>query len=214
MCRDCLVVLTILAAFSAAASAQDMGIVPLLNGERADSPSALNTWGGPLTAGSGTSFTKETSVVHSGTGAYQIDLTSVANGGFRFAQTFSSALTGNVNYRQDRDLTQYQSLSGYVRNDSGNPLTFSVELKDYRDDNAQKATRSFTIPAGATWTQFSAPLDLSSGWSVVGTPDLSRTYAVSFLVNANSGALNGKLYMDDVNLQEKGPSIDLAIGAD
>jgi hypothetical protein len=192
---------------SATVFAQDMGLVPLLNGERSDS---LNTWGGPLSAGSNTSFTKESSVVHSGLGAYKIDLNSVANGGFRFAQTYSSGLPGNPSYRQDRDLTQYQSLSGYVRNDSGNPLTFSIELKDYRDDNAQKATRSFTIPAGATWTQFSAPLDLSSGWTVVGTPNLSRTFAVSFLVNANSGALNGQLYMDDVNLQEKGPSIDLA----
>ena len=107
---------------------------------------------------------------------------------------FPAAFPRNPSYRQDRDLTQYQSLSGYVRNDSGNPLTFSIELKDYRDDNGQKATRSFTIPAGATWTQFNAPLDLSSGWSVVGTPDLSRTFAVSFLVNANSGAQRSALH--------------------
>src|SRR5215475_5211045 len=81
--------------------AQDMGLVPLLNGERADS---LNTWGGPLSAGSNTSFTKENSVVHAGSGAYQINLTGVPSSGFRFAQTFSSSLPGNASYRQDRDL--------------------------------------------------------------------------------------------------------------
>jgi hypothetical protein len=205
----------VVALFFAAAGnlfSQDMGIVPLLDGERNDS---LNTWGGPLSAGNPGTFTKESAVVHSGFGAYQMNIGSLANGGFEFFQTFSSAVNGtSINgqfpYRQDRDLTQYQSLSGYVRNDTGNPFTFSIELKDYRDNNNQRATRSFTIPAGSTWTQFTAPLDLSSGWTVTGSPDLSRTFAVSFLVNANSGALNGSAYLDDVDLQEKGPSIDLA----
>src|SRR5215211_1854176 len=114
------------------AHAGDLGIVPLLAGERSDS---LNLWGGPLNAGNTTSFAKESSVVHSGAGAYQANLGSVPSGGFKFFQTFSSALTGFVNYRQDRDLTQYQTLEGYVRNDTSTPLTFSLELKDYRDDN-------------------------------------------------------------------------------
>lgn len=189
------------------APAGDLGIVPLLDGERSDS---LNLWGGPLSAGNITSFAKESSVVHSGTGAYQANLGAVPNGGFKFFQTFSSAVNGTPGYRQDRDLTQYQSLEGYVRNDTSTPLTFSLELKDYRDSTSQRAVRSFTIPAGSTWTKITAPLDLSSGWTVTGTPDLSRTFALSFLANADFGATSGSLYLDDFTLQENGPSIDVA----
>jgi hypothetical protein len=187
--------------------AGDLGIVPLLDGERSDS---LNLWGGPLGRGSVTSFAKESSVVHTGTGAYQANLGSLASGGFEFFQTFSSAVSGFAGYRQDRDLTQYQTLDGYVRNDTSAPLTFSLELKDYRDSTSQRAVRSYTIPAGGTWTQISAPLDLSSGWTVTGTPDLSRTFALSFLVNADYGATSGSLYLDDFTLRENGPSIDPA----
>jgi hypothetical protein len=182
-----------------------MSIVPLLDGERSDS---LNLWGGPLTAGNASSFAKQNSIVRSGTGAYRANLGAVPNGGFRFFQTFSSAL-GAVNYRQDRDLTQYQSLSGYVRNDTGVPVTFSLELKDYRDSLSHLAKRSYTIPAGG-WTQITAPLNLASGWNVTGSPNLSRTYALSFLVDANFGAANGSLYLDDFTLTENGPSLDAA----
>jgi hypothetical protein len=69
--------------------------------------------------------------------------------------------------------------------------------------------RSFTIPAGGTWTNISAPLDLSSGWTVTGSPDLQRTFAVGFLVNTDFGAANGSLYLDDFELVEKGPAIDV-----
>jgi PEP-CTERM motif len=196
------------AALSCSTFAVDMSIVPLLDGERTDS-SPLNLWGGPLGVGSTNGFTKESSIVHSGNGAYQANLGSVPNGGFEFFQTFSSAVSGTPGYRQDRNLTQYDTLQGYLRNDTGNPITFTLELKDYRDSSSHLATRSYTIPAGTTWQQFVAPLDLSSGWNVTGSPDLSRTFAVSFLVNADYGPLNGSLYLDDVNLVEKGPSIDV-----
>jgi hypothetical protein len=204
------VVLAIIALLGTSARAQDMGLVPLLDGERFDSSGLLDAWGGAIAPEAGVTFSRQASIVHSGIGAYQFNLGSVANGDFRYVQAFSSALAA-ASYRQDRDLTQYQSLSGYVRNDSGNPVTFSVELKDYTNSNSQKATRSFTIPANSTWTQFTAPLDLSSGWAISGaTPDITRTYAVSLIAGADSGPLNGSLYVDDVKLQEKGPSVDLA----
>ena len=105
------------------------------NGERSDS---LNLWGGPFRPGNIAhgGFTKQSTVVHSGTGAYQANLGSIAEWRLEFFQTFSSGLSGNASYRQDRDLTQYQTLEGYVRNDTGNPLTFSLELKDYRDSES------------------------------------------------------------------------------
>jgi len=188
-------------------SAGDLSLVPLFDGERSD---ALNLWGGPLGKGNATSFTKQASVVRSGAAAYQADLGSVPNGGSKFFQTFSSQVSGFAGYRQDRDLTQYQALEGYVRNDTSTPLTFSLELKDYRDSTSHRAVRSYTIPAGGSWTQITAPLDLSSGWTVTGTPDLSRTFAISFLANADFGATSGSLYLDDFALREHGPSIDVA----
>ena len=187
--------------------AGDLNVVPLLDGERSDS---LNLWGGPLGIGSVNSFSKQSTVVHSGLGAYEADLGAVGSGGFEFFQTFSSAVDYTPGYRQDRNLTRYDSLQGYVRNDTGNPITFTLELKDYRDSLSHVAKRSFTIPAGSTWQQFVAPLDLSAGWNVTGTPDLARTFAVSFLVDADYGALNGSLYLDDISLREKGPAIDPA----
>jgi hypothetical protein len=189
------------------APAGDLGIVPLLDGERSD---ALNLWGGTLSPGNVVSFAKQSSIVHSGVGAYQANLGSIPNGGSKFFQTFSSQVSGFAGYRQDRDLTQYQSLDGYVRNDTAAPLTFSLELKDYRDSLSHRAIRSYTIPPGGTWQSVNAPLDLSSGWNVTGTPDLSRTFAVSFLVNADAGAASGSLYLDDFRLRENGPSIDVA----
>src|SRR5256885_10500772 len=102
------------------APAGDLGVVPLFDGERNDS---LDLWGGPLSGGSGASFAKESTVVHSGGAAYQLNVGSIASGDFRFFQAFSSSLPSNASYRQDRDLTQYQTLQGYVRNDTGSPFT-------------------------------------------------------------------------------------------
>jgi hypothetical protein len=188
-------------------SAGDLSIVPLLNGERSDS---LNLWGGPLGTGSTGGFVKQSSVVRTGTGAYQANLGSADS--FEFFQTFSSALNGTPGYRQDRDLTQYQTLEGYVRNIAGSPLSLNLELKDYRDSNSHRATRSvpFTIPSDGNWHKIEAPLNLASGWNVTGTPDLKRTFALSFLVDENAGPLNGSLYLDDFNLIENGSSLDPA----
>jgi hypothetical protein len=190
--------------------AGDLGFVPLFDGERAD---ALNLWGGPFNSGNIVSFSKQSAVVRSGTAAYRANLGAVPNDGFRFFQTFSSEVVappgnGTLGYRQDRDLTAYQTLEGYVRNETATPLTFSLEVKDYRDSLSHVARRSYTLPAGA-WTRIEAPLDLANGWSVSGSPDLKRTFAVSFLVDADFGAASGSLYLDDFALREKGPAIDV-----
>ncbi len=194
------------------AHAGDLGVIPLFNGERND---MLNLWGGPLGVGSGASLTKQSSVVNSGNSAYQFNVGTIASGSFKFFQAFSSAVNGTqiggeFPYRQDRDLTQYQSLQTYVRNSTGTPFTLTVELKDYRDSLAQRAQRSYTIPATDAWTPIDVPLDLSTGWNVTGNPDLTRTFAVTYLVNASSGPLSGSVYFDDTNLIENGPSIDPA----
>jgi hypothetical protein len=185
----------------------DLGIVPFFDGERNDS---LDLWGGPFSVGSGASFAKQSTVVHSGSRAYQMNVGSIASGDFRFFQAFSSAITGFANYRQDRDVSQYQTLQGYIRNDTGTPFTLTVELKDYRDSLSNRAQYNISVPAGGIWVPISAPLDLSSGWNVTGSPELTRTYALSFLVNATSGPVSGNVYFDDMSLVEKGPSINVA----
>jgi hypothetical protein len=200
------ILLAALCAFAGRSSAGDLSIVPLLNGERSDS---LNLWGGPLNAGSTGGFTKQSAVVRTGAGAYRANLGPADP--FEFFQTFSSALTGTESRRQDRDLTQYQTLEGWVRNDAGSNLTFTLELKDYRDGvGGHVAKRSYTIPGGGVWTKIEAPLDLASGWNVTGSPNMKRIYALGFLVDENMGPLNGSLYLDDFNLIENGPSIDVA----
>jgi hypothetical protein len=186
--------------------AGDLGVVPLFDGERFDS---LNLWGGPFTAGANVTVTKQSTVVRTGNGAMRANLGAVPNESFRFFQTFSSAVNGTPGYRQDRDLTFYQSLEGYVRNDTGAEITFSLELKDYRDSGSHVAKRSYTLPAGG-WTKIEAPLNLANGWNVTGAPDLKRTFALSFLVDTDFGAANGSLYLDDFTLRENGPSIDPA----
>lgn len=187
--------------------AGDLSVVPLFDGERSD---FLNLWGGPFSAGNTNALVKQSAVVRSGTAAYRADLGAIPHGGFRFFQTFSSQLTGEMNRRQDRDLTQYLTLEGYVRNDAGAPLTFSLELKDYRDSLNHRAIRSYIVPPGG-WTKIEAPLDLSAGWDIIGAaPDLSRTYALSFLINADHSPASGSIYLDDFSLREKGSSIDVA----
>ncbi len=193
-------------AVSSALRAGDLGVVPLLDGERSD---VRNLWGGPIDAGSTLGVTRQSGVVHSGAAAYRADLGSIAADGSRFFQTFSSAVTGAPAYRQDRDLAPYAALEGYVRNDAGAPLTLTLELKDYRDSLSHRALRSYTIPAGG-WTKIEAPLDLAAGWTVAGAPDLSRTYALRFLVDADFGPAAGPLYLDDFSLIERGPSLDPA----
>lgn len=192
-----------------AVAAGDLAIVPLFDGERSD---VLNLWGGPFSSGSAVSLTKQSSVVRSGIGAYRINLGSLPNNGSRFFQTFSSAVSATQGFRQDRDLTPYQSLEGYVRNDVGVPLTLALELKDYRDSSSHAARRTYALPAGGSWTKIEAPLDLNQGWTVAGSPDLQRTFALSFLVDADFGPAAGSLYMDDFSLVENAPSIDPAVG--
>ena len=67
-----------------------------------------------------------------------------------------------------------------VRNDSPVFDHFSVELKDYRDDLANRARCTYTLPAGGVWTKIEVPLNLASGWTVDGNPDLTRIYSLGF----------------------------------
>ena len=194
------------------ATAGDLSMTSLFDGERTGQlglPHFLNNWGGPFSAGNLSSVTRDTGVAHSGAASIRANLGTIGPGGFGFFQTFASQPAAEST-RQTRDLTRYDSFEAYVRNDTGSPLNLKYEIKDYRDNGGHQAFFNFAVPAGAGWTKITAPLNLGApGWTVVGSPDLSRTYVNSFVVTPQSGSVSGSIYLDDFKLRESGPSIDL-----
>lgn len=184
--------------------ARDLSVVPLLDGER---DGLNNYWGGPFSTFNMSGISLETNIVHSGDAAYRADLGSLPASTLSFFQTFSSATTGTQDLRQTRDLTRYDGFEGYLRNDTNAALDIRLELKDYRDSNSHRASKTFTIPANGAWTPISTTFDLGAGWSVQGNPDLERTYIASFVINQPT-AINGSYYFDDFSLVEPGGPID------
>ncbi|MAT70699.1 MAG: hypothetical protein CMJ58_14385 [Planctomycetaceae bacterium] len=194
------------------APATNMRSSPLFDGERVDiragvANPVINNWGGQFNAGSTSGVSLQSAVTRSGSGAYRVDLGTAAPGQTKFFQTFATELTSLAG-RNTRDLTYFEAFETYVRNDTGADLTFELELKDYRDTVAHSATRPFTIPAGAGWTKVSTPLDLGSGWSVSGSPQLDQTYAMSFRVRPDSQTASGAIYLDDARLIEPGGALN------
>jgi hypothetical protein len=194
------------------AKGADLGLTTLFDGERTGqlgAPQMLNNWGGPFSAGNITGIQRDAAVVHTGVASIRADLGTIAAGNFGFFQTFASQPSG-PSIRQTRDLTRYESFETYVRNDTGVPLNLKYEIKDYRDSGGHQAFYTFSVPAGSTWTKVSATLDVNApGWTVVGTPDLSRTYVTSFVVTPQAGSATGSIFLDDFKLRERGPAIDL-----
>jgi hypothetical protein len=187
------------------AGARDLTVVPLLDGER---DGLNNYWGGPFGTFNMNGISLETSIVHSGNAAYRADLGALSASSLSFFQTFSSATTGTQDLRQTRDLTRYDSFEGYLRNDTNTPLSIRLELKDYRDSNSHRASKTFSVPTGGVWTKISSSLDLGAGWSVQGTPDLMRTYIASLVIDPQPTPITGSYYFDDFSFLEPGGPID------
>ena len=198
--------------WAGSAKAGDLALTTLFDGERTGQLGAsqfLNNWGGSFSAGNIVGVTHDANVFHSGGASLRANLGAISPGGFGFFQAFASQ-TASSSIRQTRDLTRYSGFETYVRNDTGAPLNLKYEIKDYRDSGAHQAHYNFTVPAGAGWTKLAAPLNINSaGWTVAGTPDLSRTYVTSFVVTPQSGGVSGSIYLDDFKLRERGAAIDL-----
>ncbi len=190
-------------------AATNLRSTPLFDGERGnfDSSALINNWGGGFNAGSTNSITLQSAVKHSGDNAYRVDLPLTASGQSRFFQTFATELK-SIDRRNTRDLSYFEQFETYVRNDTGANLTFTIELKDYRDSLAHSATKDFVVPSGSTWTKISTPLDLGAGWNVNGSPQLDQTYAMSFVLKPNGQSASGSVYLDDARLIEPGPAIN------
>ena len=199
--------------------AKNISEVPFWDGETTD-PSGLllNRFGGNPVTGISATITHVTNVVRSGRGAFRIDTNAtIPINGFDF---IAAALTGfgaSASYIDTRDITRFEGIEFWLRNTTGSPFVLTFEIKDYRDTNAHRARRSYNIPATSEWRSISIPLDPlnnSNGWTVIGSPDLSRTKLFAFVIEANSGtAVNGSIYLDDMILIERGGNIDSQTGS-
>ncbi len=192
----------------------DFSIVPLWDGERKDGSgfTLINNAGGGAIAGINASVTHTTTTVHSGEGAYRIDTnTPIAQGNFDFVQTSLGATGFPPNYVDTRDLTHYELVSYWIRNETGAPFTLDLELKDYRDSGAHQAKWVQQVATTNQWIQIQAPLDFSQGWMVTGQPELARARALSLVIHADRGAaVNGSIYVDDLTLIEPGGPVNPA----
>jgi hypothetical protein len=209
----CLSASCLLALASSLGAARDLSVAPLFDGERTGllgGSEFVNNWGGGFGVGNISGVARDATVAHTGVASIRADLGSIPAGGVKFFQTFASELA-SPSLRQTRDLTRYESFEFYVRNTTGAPLNVTYEIKDYRDDNGQRARRTFAVPASTSWTQIAAPLDLGApGWFVDGSPDLSRAYATAFSVAPQVGSASGAIYLDDFSLRERGGPLDSA----
>ncbi|MBX3424167.1 MAG: hypothetical protein KF688_00685 [Pirellulales bacterium] len=189
----------------------DVGLVSLFDGERTGVVGAsqfLNSWGGGFSPGNIVGVARDPTVARSGVASVRADLGTIASGGFGFFQTFAGEIAGSA-LRQTRDMTRYERFEAHVRNDTGAALNLVYEIKDYRDSNSHRAQRTFSIPAGAGWTKIEASLAGGlAGWTIDGTPDLSRTYINSFVVSPQTGAASGSIFLDDFKFHEVGPVLD------
>jgi hypothetical protein len=200
-----------LASCATLARAGDWGTTPLFDAERTGqlgTSQFLNNWGGGFFATSGVNVVRDTSVFHTGTASVRADLGTILSGNSKIFQTYASEIAAS-SLRSTRDVSRYDSASGFIRNNTAAPLTVKYELKDYRNTNLHRATYELSIPASGTWTPITVPLDLQApGWVLDGQPDLSQVYVNSFIVSPQSGDAIGSIHFDDFTFHERAGSID------
>lgn len=188
-----------------------MAVVPLFDGERTGvlgTTQFLNNWGGGFFTNAGSAAVRDTSVAHSGVASVRADLGVIDGTRSATIQTYAGEVAASQ-LRQTRDVTRYDSVTGFFRNDTGAPLTIKYELKDYRNSSLHRATYALSLPAGGDWTPLNVPLDLQApGWIVDGQPDLSRTFVSSFIVSPQSGSATGSIHIDDFAFHEAAGSLD------
>ncbi|GAG33871.1 unnamed protein product, partial [marine sediment metagenome] len=192
----------------------DFSVVPLWDGERQDPPDhTLNYFGGNPIAGSSARVAHTTDVVRSGNGAYRIDTNgSIPVASYDYVGTALTGFGPTSDYIDTRDVSRFEEVAFWIRNETGSQFNLTLEIKDYRDSNSHQARRTYFVPGSNDWMEIRAPFDLSGGWLIDGEPDLSRAKLVAFVIEAHQGeAVNGSIYLDDMVLIEPSGPIDPAI---
>jgi len=196
-------------------AASDVSRVPFWDGETTDpAGSLINRTGGPavIRAG-GATVSHETGVVHAGQGAFRVTPNGTLPAhSFDF---FALALTGfgpSSDYVNTRDLTGFDGVEFWVRNETGKPFNLVFEIRDHRDSNDHRARFNSAVSATAAWTPISMPLVLHAahGWQVIGSPDLARTKLFALVIETGMQAIDGSFFIDDMVLIEKGGPLNPA----
>ncbi|MGA2256134.1 MAG: hypothetical protein ABSG53_15915, partial [Thermoguttaceae bacterium] len=200
-----IVLANLLAAGARAAS--DLAVVPFLDCDRGG---FVDTWGGPLEAGTLRAVQLQSQYVHSGRQALALDLGSMEAGESRYFQCLASGFGPAPAYSQTRDLTSYERIEFWARNGTGVALRCVLQLKDYRDSGQHRASYPFALPASPDWVPVVIPLELTAAkWSQEGNPDLNRILAIDFIFGQAAGRLSGEVDLDDMVFVDRGGPLDI-----
>lgn len=213
-----LLILVIVAVIPSIVHPNDLSKVPLWDGETIDCRGTLNEellanrFGGSVVVGERLVISHTATTVHSGRGGFELNATI----GEDHAGFAGIALTGfaPTNEIDTRDLSRFEEVSLWLKNETEAPFTFSLEIKDFRDSGDHRAKREFVIGASNKWQELTAllPPTPANGWMVTGTPDISRIKLMTFVIESDRGlAVNGSIFLDDVFLSETGGALDVAI---
>ncbi len=195
----------------------DVATARLWDGEPRDSAVAdsylPNTFGGKPDRGTNATVDVTTSTVRSGERAYEIHTNSpIGPGGFDY---ITLPLTGFYGSAVDqRDVSRFEGVEFWVKNETGASWTLKFEIKDYLDSDDYRASLPMVLGAGTDWTYIYVPLDLNpgDGWIITPqAPDLSRARQFALIIEANQGqAVDGSIFVDDMALVESGWPVDPA----
>ncbi len=193
---------------------QDISQIPLLDGETVSGGNnLLNRFGGVtnLAFNATVSHTNDPALVRTGNGAVKMNV-NVTQGGFGFVITTLGGTEPSNLYTDTRDITAFNEVRFFLRNQTGSSFTLRFEVKDYRDSNSHRASQNYVIAAADQWTEIVVPLDLAApGWVIAGNPDFTRARQFALLVEANQGsAVNGQVILDDMVFVEPGGVLDPA----
>ena len=174
--------------------AVDISKVPLWDGETVDcriteNNRLSNRFGGNTISRANLPIFHTSSTVHSGDGGFELTA-NIAATDYGFAGMSLTGFGPTDSYFDTRDLTHFQELELWLKNETGESFDFDVEVKDYRDINNHRAIRTYPINGGNSWQKLSAtlPCTASNGWAVIGAPDFSRTKLILFVVKNLTGS--------------------------
>lgn len=185
----------------------DLSIVPLLADQQSE---PLNTWGGYWSIGKAQrGLSLEPCDLPSGRRALRIRFRNADAADTHYIQCFASGFGRRGGYYQTRDLARYERLQFRLKNSAGTALRGSVQVKDFRDSPEHSATHHYPIANSAEWTSVSIPLSLAAGWTVKGTPDLSRVLTLDFLFQPDATIAVGQVLLADIALVEPGGPLDV-----
>jgi hypothetical protein len=184
--------------------------VPLWDGETNDHLGRLlNRFGGNPLSGIHATIQHVSDIKHTGAGAFRVDTSqAIQPDNFDFVGISLTGFGPSKQYVDTRDLTGFEKLRFWLRNDTNSHFKLNFEIKDYRDSNDHRVRCAYAVGSDASWTQITVPLDSLNNAThcvISGDPDLARTKLLLWVVEQPDAALNGPLFhLDNLVLVERG----------